>query len=78
MAEGGGGGGEGGRRGGGGYNTLTKACGIYKCSQFPPTSFLSQPCSEDVVRALEDPEGLEMLTALVNSGARINSPTAVS
>ena len=30
------------------------------------------------MRALEDPEGLEMLTALVNSGASINAPTAVS
>ena len=37
-----------------------------------------QTCGPDVIDAIEDPEGLEMLTALVASGANINLPTEVS
>lgn len=36
-----------------------------------------QTCVPDVIDAIEDPEGLEMLTALVASGANINLPTEV-
>jgi len=35
-------------------------------------------CGQDVISAIEDPDGLEMLTALVESGAKINLPTQVS
>lgn len=39
---------------------------------------LAQTCGQDVISAIEDPDGLEMLTALVESGAKINLPTQVS
>ena len=35
-----------------------------------------QLCSEDVLRAIKERDGMEMLTALVESGANINLPTA--
>ena len=35
-------------------------------------------CSRDVVDALRSPEGLEILTSLLDSGAQVNLPTGVS
>ena len=36
--------------------------------------FPYQYCSEDVIQAIQDRNGMDMLTALVNSGANINLP----
>ena len=36
-----------------------------------------QKCGQHVIEAIEDPEGMEMLSALVESGARIHNPTEV-
>lgn len=33
--------------------------------------------SQDIVQALEDPDGIEVLSALLESGANINLPTKV-
>ena len=37
-----------------------------------------QKCEQDVIMAIEDPEGMEMLSGLVESGARIHNPTEVT